>query len=421
MIPFSIAVALTIHIATQDATTSRPAKRVLIHAVRVSDDDGGRPCPIEPDQFARWVHYANRVYKKAHLRFDFDPDSEWSELQSTLLNNMTGTGDANWPDAKAAGNDHAARHPGRLVVFLRHGPGPTPTGGGFSWFDYDFVAAPGFDVTTVCGRQNIHLLAHEIGHYFALPHTFAREFATTAEADAFLARNGGKPDVFDGDGFDDSPADPFIRDVQCGDHTYVTLGGMRVNIPRNNVMSYWHGEPDTNLTPQQAARVRWAYELRRKNLMKAPTNAGLNRPLEAELFSLADARNAAASPQEMDPFGVGNWSGGKQMFCRFDDGGVLTFRFKPRAAGSYRLDFHGTMAPDFGRFRLSVVGADAKSVFDAFAPLVIASGPVTVGFPSLENREYEFRIELLGKDARSTGTLLGFDCLALHEHAPASR
>ena len=95
-------------------------------------------------------------------------------------------------------------------MLFRHGPGPNPTGGGFSWVDYDFVVMPGFDITTVCGKQNIGVFAHEVGHYLGLRHTFAREFETVAEADAWLKDHKGDVSCFDGDRLSDTPPDPFI-------------------------------------------------------------------------------------------------------------------------------------------------------------------------------------------------------------------
>ena len=147
---------------------------IPIQAVRISDDDGGRPAAISPRQVKRWVDNANAVYAHSGIRFRYEVSDGLVERKSTLLNNITGTGDGEWLQSKRLANRLAAEHPGRLTVLFRHGPGPNPTGGGFSWVDYDFVVMPGFDVTTICGKQNIGVFAHEAGHYLGLSHTFAR-------------------------------------------------------------------------------------------------------------------------------------------------------------------------------------------------------------------------------------------------------
>jgi len=36
-----------------------------------------------------------------------------------------------------------------------------------------------------CGKQSIELFAHEVGHYLGLLHTFAKDFGTVAEAEAW--------------------------------------------------------------------------------------------------------------------------------------------------------------------------------------------------------------------------------------------
>ena len=145
--------------AAGDLYTHHPSFRVDVPvvAVRVSDDDGGRPAAISPAQVKRWVDYGNRVYASAGIHFLYKTSDGMVERKSTLLNNPTGTGDRDWLQFKRAGNRLAAEHPGKLTLIFRHGPGPQPTGGGFSWVDYDFVVMPGFEVTTVCGRQNIGL------------------------------------------------------------------------------------------------------------------------------------------------------------------------------------------------------------------------------------------------------------------------
>jgi hypothetical protein len=69
---------------------------VPVLAVRVSDDDGGRPAAISPAQVKRWVDRGNQVYASTGIHFVYKTSDGMVEPQSTLLNNPTGTGDRDW-------------------------------------------------------------------------------------------------------------------------------------------------------------------------------------------------------------------------------------------------------------------------------------------------------------------------------------
>src|SRR5207249_8425117 len=139
---------------------------------------------------------------------------DWSSTNSTVLNNLLGPS----PTALAL----ASQFPGKLVVLFRTGDPATPTGGcgpgrGCSGADWGYVIMPGFNTTFVCGHQNIGLLAHELGHYFALAHTHAREFKNVDQADGFFMATRDRA-AFDGDlgTASGTPPDPFAGVRQCG-------------------------------------------------------------------------------------------------------------------------------------------------------------------------------------------------------------
>ena len=133
-------------------------RNVRVHAVLLADSDGQRRVPITPQQIVTWLDAANQTLSAAGVRLTFDPhprSGDVSTVDSTLLNNMEGDKDPNWMEARAAANDVAARHRGRLVILFRFGPGKG-TGSGYSWSDIDFVAMPGFNSTYLCGPSEHH-------------------------------------------------------------------------------------------------------------------------------------------------------------------------------------------------------------------------------------------------------------------------
>jgi len=386
---------------------------IRVQAIRVADDDGRRPANVTPAQVTEWVDFANQAFAAARIRFEFSPDDgDYSVLNSTVINDMAGTQDANWSQAKKLGDEVAAGFPGKLVAFFRHGPGDQPTGGAFSWYDYNFVVMMGFADASHCGHPHLDAFAHEVGHYLSLPHTFAVEpFATIEQAEAYFKEKGSDPAVFDGDGFSDTPPDPAIRPLECQRTASIVLDGVTFVLPRRNLMSYY--DERDSLSQQQIAQARWLLALRLKGKGALPTNTGARSPLEAEGLGVEQPRDSDLSVQQMASFGVDKWSADAQLFCATRLGSSFTLTIPVERAGRFRLDLYATLAPDFGIVQAALDDKRVGGRFDAYAPVVLPSGPIPLATVNLAAGSHRLRFDVIGKNAASTDFKLGLDCLDL--------
>ncbi len=280
--------------------------RLRIHAIRCMDSDGGRATAITPSQVQAWVAEANRVYSSAGLFFEFDPMGDYEELRSTVINSLDVCSRFSTPalcklsgDASAG---FAAQCGGKIAVFFRWGNGTVPSGKGFSSGRGNVIAMPGFGNTSTAKYyhdpstpghntivQNIGLLAHELGHYLAIGHTFVgvdyQGYSNPHDAVvAFMtARNATTMDILDGDraGILDTPPDvhatyylmkgwnPADRNQEITISSAPNNISFSFNTDRYGVMSYWPICDDyRRISPGQRRRVReWLHEPHRINLI----------------------------------------------------------------------------------------------------------------------------------------------------------
>lgn len=384
---------------------------VALHAVLVSDDDGGRPVEVNAEQIAAWVAFAQEVFAPTGLRLTFT-SGDVSVVRSTLLNNAMGTGDENWLRAKAEGNRLAAAHPGKLVVFFRHGPGARPTGRGFSWTDYNFIVMPGWEADKHCGHPHTDALAHELGHFLGLSHTFKAVFSSREEASAWAREHSGALHPFDGDGFSDTAPDPLIRVHECSRLKEIQIAGRSYRLPRKNIMSYY--DERSSLSPMQVERVDWVLRHRQSNAMAMPTNVGASNHVEWEELKPSGVVGARASRQAMRAFGAGSWSNDAQLFVGVSrSGAVVSLDFEVHEAATYRLQLLATRAPDFGEVQVEVGGRVVMKRWNGWSPIVMPSGPIELGVHELGAGRQRVTFRVVGKAQASRGFHFGVDALRL--------
>jgi hypothetical protein len=122
---------------------------------------------------------------------------------------------------------------------------------------------------------------------------------------------------------------------------------------------------------------------------------------------------ADCSPGVQPLSGPGQWSNGRQLFCRARQGGYVELALDVARAGEYALDIYFTRAPDYGRVEVSVDGKPVGAVFDGFHANVVPSGKIPFGHLALAAGRHRLRFRVVGKHGESTGYYLGIDCLVL--------
>jgi len=396
-----------------------------IQAIRLTDDGGGRPADTTPAQFSEWVEFANASFALAGIAFAYDPAADFAEVRNTFLNNLADPNDTfpDWRAQGALGNEIAAQYPGKVLVIMRHGPGPTSDYGGSGSPSHGFIILPGFAVSIHCGTTALLWFAHEMGHFLGLGHTMPNlpAFATVEEAAAYFVANGRTASVFDGDGFSDTLPDPYMRFLECATTTSVTLDGVVFELPRDNLMSYYREA--SVITPMQAAIARDMAALVVRGGGRYPTNVvAANAAPGALRFEAEDVTYAYSDsePGEQDMAGFAaypfspRWSQDAQLYWGAGIGKWLTLYIDVPETKRYSVFVYATLSPYFDTVRVDIDGKATGVTLDAYAPQVLPSGPIEVasGIALTEGR-HRVRFTVIGTNSASLGHGFGVDCLEL--------
>ena len=330
---------------------------IHVHAIPLTDNDGGRKNTVTKEAFALAIRNASSILAPADIRLAFDPDKDWKPRRDTALNNLQNDGTTKWWE-KA--NTVAAQHRGKLVIYLRFGRGDTAAN---NWFAYppdtgqaippraklphdnvDFVA-----VTNQSGkfRTSGDLMAHEIGHYLGLFHTHPAWGSLKDSAKIIeMVENEGSAGL-DGDLLSDTPPDPgpdYYREKVstdlCGGPSSFRIAGVRFNPDRTNVMSYFRCAP-VSLTSMQISTIRKT----------------LNHPFRSHLIA------ASKGKRFLGVFRKGNgkhalwvgddWDGFKAKWKELSDDGLRLIDLETYKEGNKRK-FAGVFRAGTGRHALWV-------------------------------------------------------------------
>ena len=250
-----------------DIKIPKPEVHLVIIRLQDSPESGGGSV-ADTAGLGSVVAYANRVYEGVGFKLIFDRQRDFVKLGSDELNRDS-------PDDVAATAAAAPYYPSRVPVFVRS----KSNGGGWSSRTANHVMMPEFQKSGGCRGFNVALLAHELGHFFNLEHTFpgvVGDFGSShcgfsgdapRDAERWSCQDGRSPaTAFDGDGLYDTAPDPGIevfsacdppasRDFECVHVRYT------IRPPRDNIMSYYGSTMPTFvhlLSLGQKERVRIA-------------------------------------------------------------------------------------------------------------------------------------------------------------------
>lgn len=379
-----------------------PELRTRIKAYILANDDGENRCPTTPEEIALWVNEANNLFANGGIQFDFDPSpgsGDWEYYDSTLLNTMYSPS----TEQQAAGNALAELAPDALTILFRWGPGEKATGRGYSWTGYDFVVMGAFS-TSVCGEQNIGLLAHEIGHQLALPHPFGRRFESHAEAESHFISNGNDPLLYEADGRSETDPDPYISAYQCNGLTSVTLDSHTFDIPVGNVMSYYY--PDTHFGTSQFAALRQGLQMRVRGQLAEVVATGDVTEIEGESLD-PTIDGGWTTQQHMSDF-LGRWSNDQQLlWLDGAPGEAITFNFMAPDVGFYRIYAGFTAASDFGVFTHTINNRTGGEI-DLYSTIVLPTGAVYLGSFELSKDLNSWQAEVTGENPSAPDSNYGY-------------
>lgn len=146
----------------------------------------------------------------------------------------------------------------------------------------------------------------------------------------------------------------------------------------------------------------------------APRPRKIAGAIEGESLKII-AKNTTGScdPQDMEGFGP-NWSGNSHMWFRPGKAGEWVELELPVAAdGKYKLIVYGTKAIDYGIVQYSLNGRTVGSPIDGYNEGVVPTNAIDLGVVDLKKGTAKLKMEVVGKNPKSTGFMAGLDGVVL--------
>lgn len=183
------------------------------------------------------------------------------------------------------------------------------------------------------------------------------------------------------------------------------------------VGTYWYGFAETT-----SNRKAEPAEVLNVPLLPDPNEA---QPAKAQKISFENALEIETlkvlshpdtmifKPQKLNGQN-GTWNENDHVLIRGGKtGDVLEFRIPTESPVAERLILNATKAPDFGILKISVNSKEAVKELDLYSAKVASTGTIELGVFDPAESQYVLRIEIVGQNPKSKGTLFGLDSIRL--------
>ncbi len=431
-----------------------------------SDDDGRNPGLFNKYLIPSSLKALNNSFKYAKIRFACDPEVDYKEMRSTLINrDFDSPSDVYMDEGKRPVESRTDAHfqareklawsfKNRIPIVCRRGSVWIYQKKEQRWVDVpsptNYAALNGLTTNFGLGTD-ANNFSHEFGHSLGLPHTFGPLGPSSVgdiarmirEADGKGLTKDKALDIFDGDL-------PFVKDTTPSLPENPSIFGPRVpwkafpqvDIPVTfadgenrryllqpdpfNIMGYWHEwrnvHPQAHaylgrFSPDQLRVMRLSATQRIDDLHLTPdhTKPPAGTRLEFSNASTSFDPSRIRQQELHDYFGPPDSTQamrGFQMLCRLVEGETITFKFSTSIPkGTYRIWWAGSYAADYGKFAFSINDQPLRE-FDAFLMNWRPTGWRDMGKCVIEGRP-TIKFKITGKHPLSSGSNLGTDSVVL--------
>jgi serine/threonine protein kinase/WD40 repeat protein len=220
------------------------------------------------------------------------------------------------------------------------------------------------------------------------------------------------PKVLDGASLLDVPSPGQVRDGHS-----IVITGYEDNAGRSGVL-YFRNDFGPRSGWNGYGVMSYAYARAYANdalwlQLGAPGSEIPTQRFEAVSMPILASQKCETTPQKMEAWGRGMWSGGKQLFCKADEGGSVTLGFTVRKARLYRVRVLATAAPDYGTVRVALDGKVLRPDFDLYSGSVCPAGSLELGDHSLSVGNHTLRFIAMGRNPASQNLFFGLDAVDL--------
>jgi hypothetical protein len=180
--------------------------------------------------------------------------------------------------------------------------------------------------------------------------------------------------------------------------------------------TYWYAFPGatTNRTPEEGEAA--------KPIPQPPPRPApfkIANALECEAMEiLATSAETTVTPQDMESFGGGKWSGESQLWIQAKKPGDFAELRFPAPAGPQKVTLYASKSWDYGIVQFSINGKKAGAPIDLFSgqhAVCTPSGPIELGVFEPRDGKLTLRAEVVGANPKAEGakSFFGLDCVVL--------